>query len=100
MIRTLPTLAAALLAVVATFATTGRADAQTRSYAASLTGGSGLSVGNGPQTAVLAHTPVFLDASLRTMRSDEPALTYGGSLRVEVDGRVGIRARFRARTHG
>jgi hypothetical protein len=96
MIRALPTLAAALLATLALFAAPGSADAQTRGYAASLTGGSGLSVGNGPQTAVLARTPVFIDASFRTMRSDEPTFSYGGSLRVEVDGRVGIGGVIRA----
>ncbi len=88
MSRALPPLA--LAAFLATFALPAGVDAQTRSYAASLTGGSGLSIGNGAQTAVLARTPVFVDVALRTTRSDEPTFAWGGALRVEVDGRVGI----------
>jgi hypothetical protein len=87
--------ALAAVAVVAAFAPTA-VEAQTRSYGVTLAGGSGLSMGTGSQSTVLARTPIFLDVSLRTLRSDEPTLAWGGSLRVEVDRRVGVGGVVRA----
>ena len=89
---------AALVAVVivaASFAPE-RLAAQTRSYAVALSGGSGLSIGTGAQSTVMARTPIFVDLAFRTLRSDEPTLVWGGSLRVEIDGRVGIGGVVRA----
>ena len=74
----------------------GSAAAQTRGYGVTLEGGSGLSIGTGSQTAVLERTPIFVDVGLRTTRSDVPTLAWGGALRVEVDGRVGVGGVFRA----
>ena len=88
------------LAIAATlallFVAPDSAAAQSRSYAIALTGGSGLSFGTGAQSTVIARTPVFVDVAFRTARSDEPTLAYGGSLRVEIDGRVGIGGVVRA----
>lgn len=66
------------------------AQAQTRHITVSLSGGSGLSLGTGQHGSVMRHTPVFLDAAVRSWSSEEPNPVLGGVLRVEVDGRASI----------
>jgi len=87
---------AATVALLLVTIAPGSAAAQSRAYAVALTGGSGLSFGTGAQSTVIARTPVFVDVAFRTTRSDQPTLAYGGSLRVEIDGRVGIGGVVRA----
>jgi hypothetical protein len=55
-----------------------------------LTAGSGLSVGTGADAAVVRRTPLFVDAGAITWSSEEALVRAGGTVRVEVDGRVGV----------
>ncbi|MDH5490387.1 MAG: hypothetical protein OEY14_00290 [Myxococcales bacterium] len=61
--------------------------------------GSGLTLGTGQGGVLAEHTPLFLEANLRTwsQESGERGITVlGGALRLEVDGRVAVAAVPRA----
>lgn len=66
------------------------AHAQEQVIATYLSAGSGLTIGADGGSSVLLRSPVFLDIGARTWASDQSELVYGGSLRLEVDGRVGV----------
>ncbi len=75
----------------------GQALAQTRESEIGLSAGSGLSLGGTGSADVASHrTPLFLDLSARTSVDEAPTLAWGGSLRLELEGRtsVGIVPRF------
>lgn len=73
------------------------AEAQTRITTASLSGGSGVSLGTGQGgETVLQRTPAFLDAFVRTYSDEQPSPVLGGGLRIELDGRVSAAGVFRA----
>jgi hypothetical protein len=64
--------------------------AQERAYAAMFGTGSGLSVGTGADAAVVRHTPVFVDAGALTWSTEDTLVRAGATVRIEVDGRVGV----------
>jgi hypothetical protein len=66
------------------------AAAQTRVVSATTTVGSGVSVGGGQGGAVVARSPVFADVAIRGWTDEEPSVLYGGSIRVEVEGRASV----------
>lgn len=68
------------------------ASAQTRDFSLSASMGSGLSFGTGSGEMVLDRSPMFFDLGVMTSRSDEPQFSYGGVLRIEVDGRTSVAA--------
>lgn len=85
------------LVALATLAGAAPAEAQTRLTTASLSGGSGVSLGTGQGgETVLQRTPIFLDAFVRTYSDEQPSPVVGGGLRVELDGRVSAALVFRA----
>ncbi len=79
------------LALSAGFVHSPRASAQTRYMTADARTGSGVSLGTGQGGAVTARrTPLFVDAGIRTWTDETPDPIYGASLRLELDGRVGV----------
>ena len=67
--------------------------AQTPFLSTQLDVGSGMSWGNGPaDQTVSRRTPLFVDVSLRTWSDESPSLLWGGSLRMEIEGRASIAA--------
>jgi hypothetical protein len=78
----------ATLALVAALAPSARADG--RRYVAQVTGGSGVSIGDGGDRAVVLRTPVFVDLGLATYSDLDASWWFGGSVRIEMDGRASI----------
>ncbi|MEO0325564.1 MAG: hypothetical protein AAF447_21585 [Myxococcota bacterium] len=79
------------LTTLALLALAGEAHAQDRIFRAGLQVGGGVSFGQGGNAdLVVRPTPTFLDVEVRTWSSEEPTLSLGGVLRLEVgQGRVG-----------
>jgi hypothetical protein len=50
--------------------------------------GTGLEVGGSGGGTVAARSPLFLDVGARTWTDEQPEVSWGGSLRVEVEGRA------------
>ncbi|MBI2896552.1 MAG: hypothetical protein HYY06_23540 [Deltaproteobacteria bacterium] len=67
------------------------AAAQTRGMGVSLAAGTGLELGNGGgDEALTARSPLFIDVAARTWTDEEPRWSWGGSLRIEVEGRASV----------
>lgn len=67
------------------------AAAQTRGMGVALAAGTGLELGNGGgNEALAARSPLFVDVAARTWTDEEPRWSWGGSLRVEVEGRASV----------
>lgn len=66
------------------------ADALAQGYRVAIdaTGGSGLSVGGGNGAASVQRSPMFVDVAVRTWEEEDPTLTYGASVRLEVEDRA------------
>lgn len=79
----------ALLALVASFVPLV-AHAQTRGLGVQLASGSGLTIGSGDGNVVTLRSPLFLDAAVRTWSDEEPRFSWGGSLRLEIEGRASV----------
>ena len=59
--------------------------------------GSGLSFGTGAQRTIVEHSPVFLDAGVRTWSDPAAAeVAFALGLRVEIDGRASVGGTVRA----
>lgn len=81
--------ASALLCVALTWSTS--ASAQVPFLSTGLQVGSGITWGNGQaDSTVSRRSPLFVDASLRTWSDESPTLYWGGSLRMEIEGRTSI----------
>lgn len=78
------------LLVVALLLAGAPAAAQTRETGLGLAAGTGVELGGGSAETVALRTPFFLDLAGRTWTDEEPDLAWGGSLRVEVEGRASV----------
>lgn len=66
------------------------AAAQRRDTGLGLHAGTGLELGGGSGGTVALRTPLFIDLSARTATDEQPDPIWGGSLRVEVEGRASV----------
>lgn len=65
--------------------------AQTPFLSTGLELGTGMTWGNGQaDSTVSRRSPLFIDASLRTWSDESPTLYWGGSVRMEIEGRTSI----------
>ena len=76
--------------LVMLFSMTPRAHAQERVISPFIGAGSGIEFGSGAKTSVIQQTPIFLDMGARTWSTERPQLVFGGSLRMEIQGRVSV----------
>lgn len=79
---------AALLVVL--FFAAAPAQAQTRGTGLGIAAGTGVELGGGSAKTVTARSPFFLDLAARTWSSEQPDMMWGGSVRVEVEGRASV----------
>ena len=87
----LPGLTVAAAMVLGVLLAPASAQAQTRLYQLGLAASSGLQMGPGADESVAAQrNPLMLDASVRTWTDERPELLWGGSLRTELEGDVGV----------
>lgn len=81
-----------LLALLAlTMLNPGRASAQTPYISGQLALGSGITWGNGPaDSTVSRRSPMLVDLSARTWSDEVQNIIWGGSVRLEIEGRTSI----------
>lgn len=88
-LATLATLTA--VGALATFTFASKASAQRQVTEVTLSSGSGLTLGTGQGAGTTArHTPVFIDGAVRFWTDEQPDYVLGGSVRMELDGRVSV----------
>lgn len=66
------------------------ASAQNREIDVGAAVGTGLSIGTGDASAVSKRSPLFIDLGARTWNDESPEWAWGGSLRLEVEGRASV----------
>jgi hypothetical protein len=66
------------------------AAAQSREIDVGASVGTGISIGTGDARAVSKRSPLFLDLGARTWNDESPDFSWGGSLRLEVEGRASV----------
>ena len=65
-------------------------DAHAQTISMAIGGGSGLERGVGHGASTGKTSPIFLDAAVRLINNEEPRVTLGGSLRMEVERNGGV----------
>ena len=66
----------------------GRGIAQEPVHSVAMAAGSGLSIATGQRGGVMQRTPILIDLAYRFWNSEDPRVVWGGSARVEVEGRA------------
>jgi hypothetical protein len=79
-----------LAGVTALLGLPSSAAAQTRQIGVVAAMGTGLAIGQGDAQAITRRSPMFLDVGARTWSDEQPEFAWGGSLRLEVEGRASV----------